>query len=274
MGRLLAKKRIMLFKLLLVIFILTIFIGNAFAAEGKAVVTGSIVNIRSSPNLEAKVVAKVAKGEELDVLGEEGEWYRVKLNKGTVGWIAGSLVEVKDQAVMTGVKVKVDGRLVSFDVEPYIDAQSRTMVPIRFVATELGSQVFWKEAEQEVVITGNDRIIQLWIGQALAKVNGREVAMDTVPVLKDGRTMVPLRFVSDNLGVEVAWDGPARTVLLQRVKTPGIEGQTGTDTTARMAVVTGNVVNIRSGPGQEHGVLTQVVKGDALTVLGQSGDWF
>jgi N-acetylmuramoyl-L-alanine amidase len=86
--------------------------------------------------------------------------------------------------------------------------------------------------------------------------------------------MVPLRFVSDNLGVEVTWDGATRTVLLQKVKAPGKGGETGTGTMAKLAVVTGNVVNIRSGPGLEYEVINQVVKGDALTVLGQSGDWF
>lgn len=274
-----------LMMLLICLSLLLAWTGTAWGAEvGKGIVTGKIVNIRSIPSTSGEIVTQVPKGEELSVLGSQNDWYQVRTNSGKNGWIAGYLLEVKEtpapdandptETLETGVKIKLDGSLVDLDTPPYIDPQNRTMVPIRFVATELGSQVFWNADEQLVTITGQNRIVQLWIGHAVAKVNGVDVALDTTPVIKDGRTMVPLRFVGDSLGVQVGWDGPSRTVVLTTPKPEPVETPSGNESTARIALITASVVNVRSGPGTEHPTVTQVRQGDAFTILGESGDWY
>lgn len=42
-------------------------------------------------------------------------------------------------------------------------------------------------------------------------INGKNVTTDVAPFLKDGRTMVPARFVAENLSADVAWDQASRT---------------------------------------------------------------
>lgn len=267
---------------------MVLFTGVVWGAENPtATVTGKLVNIRSSPSTSAQIVTQVPKGTELTVLGHQGDWYQVSTKAGNSGWIAGYLVEVHDvssqqpqvqTAVQKEVTVVVDGRLIDFDTPPYIDAHNRTMVPIRFVAEELGSQVFWDAEEKLVTITGGNRIILLWIGHQVARVNGMDETLDTVPVVKDGRTMVPLRFVGESLGVQVGWDGPSRTVTIASVKPkpeePASPSTPGNENTGRIALITGSVVNVRSGPGTGYEVVTQVQKGDALTILGENGDWY
>jgi len=64
------------------------------APSGKTVsVTGPLVNIRSGPGMKNKVLTTVKKGDELEVLGEIGSWYNVKLPDGTEGWIYHKLVK-------------------------------------------------------------------------------------------------------------------------------------------------------------------------------------
>lgn len=106
-----------------------------------------------------------------------------------------------------GVKVYVNGGPVSFpDQQPFIDLFfQRTYVPLRFVSEALGAKVDWEGAGQKVVISKGDKIIGLQIGSKEAVSNGEELFLDTVPLLVEGRTMVPLRFISEALGVEVNW---------------------------------------------------------------------
>ncbi|MFM1654147.1 copper amine oxidase N-terminal domain-containing protein [Brevibacillus sp. B_LB10_24] len=105
------------------------------------------------------------------------------------------------------VQVAVDGQYVSFPDElPYLDTHSsRTMVPARFVAEKLGARVQWNGQLNQVIFTYKDQTILLPIGQNRAQVNGKEKSFDAPAVLKNGRTMVPLRFVSEVFGAKVSW---------------------------------------------------------------------
>ncbi len=109
------------------------------------------------------------------------------------------------------IKVKVDEKNISFpDAKPYINQDNRTMVPVRFVSEALGCDVEWQEHGQLVTITKEEKRIVLQIGQNWAIVNDNDLAMkkefDTQSVIKEDRTFVPLRFVSETLGAGVAWD--------------------------------------------------------------------
>lgn len=60
-----------------------------------AVVTGSTVNVRGGPGTNNSVVNQVVQGESLPVLDQSGDWYRVKLQNGSTGWVAGWLVSIQ-----------------------------------------------------------------------------------------------------------------------------------------------------------------------------------
>ena len=110
------------------------------------------------------------------------------------------------------VKVLVNGQLVFFDVFPFVDKNNRVMVPLRAIGEALGAQIQWHPHNKSISINkGQDSII-LQINSNRAIVNGQVRAMDTVPQIKDQRTLVPVRFVSEFLGATVGWDLPSRTV--------------------------------------------------------------
>lgn len=124
-------------------------------------------------------------------------------------------VKPEPKPASTGVAVFVNGEYVAFpDQKPFVNKDGRTMVPVRFVAEELGAKVAWDQAAQKVIITRKDKAVVLWINQANYTVNGAKKSMDTKPVLVNKRTMVPLRFISEALGAQVQWDGATRTVYV------------------------------------------------------------
>lgn len=118
------------------------------------------------------------------------------------------------------VQVAVNGEYVSFpDEPPYVDAQSnRTMVPARFVAEKLGLSVQWNGQLNQVTLMKKDQTIILPIGQNRAQVNGRIVTFDAPAVIKNSRTMVPLRFISEIFDAQIDWIAKRNLVV---VTTPG-----------------------------------------------------
>ncbi|MEC0204516.1 copper amine oxidase N-terminal domain-containing protein [Paenibacillus lautus] len=105
------------------------------------------------------------------------------------------------------IRVSVDGREVQFpDEHPYVDQRSNlTMVPLAFVSDKLGAATKWNGKLKQITISLNRDIIILVIGQNHALVNGKRVDFEGSAVLKNGRTMVPLRFISETLHANVDW---------------------------------------------------------------------
>ncbi len=113
------------------------------------------------------------------------------------------------------VAVYVDGEKLSFpDQVPFINPDSRTLVPVRFVSEALGANVDWNGELQRVDISHQGKGIKLTIGQKEAKVDAGVVTLDTNAAIVSDRTMVPLRFVSECLGAEVEWNGNVREVYI------------------------------------------------------------
>ena len=117
----------------------------------------------------------------------------------------------------TGPDVRVNGELVDFpDGQPYVDANSRTMIPVRFVTEALGAKVIWDGPNQTAVIEKDGTTVKIKIGSTDLTIvkSGKTstVKMDTAAVVKDGRTYVPIRFVAEALGAKVDYSGTYYTV--------------------------------------------------------------
>ncbi|MFD0588490.1 copper amine oxidase N-terminal domain-containing protein [Paenibacillus sp. GCM10027627] len=111
------------------------------------------------------------------------------------------------------IPVIVNGQKVRFpDTEPYINTDGRTMVPVRFVSEKLGAEVKWEAATETATIKYRDKTIKLPVGSKTVTVNDEKQELDTAAEFADGRTMVPLRFVSEVLESKVEWDEGAHAV--------------------------------------------------------------
>ena len=126
-----------------------------------------------------------------------------------------SFVTFQATAQEQNIVVKIDGEVVEFpDAKPFIDEQSRTLCPIRFIAENLGAEVLWNNEDKTVSIKKDDTDILLKIGDNTAVVNGVEKTFDTYPQIFEDRTYVPLRFISETLEMDVDWDGETKTVII------------------------------------------------------------
>ncbi|WP_436245502.1 copper amine oxidase N-terminal domain-containing protein [Paenibacillus sp. LjRoot56] len=116
----------------------------------------------------------------------------------------------------TELGVQVNGEKIVFtDAQPYIDEQtSSTMVPVREIAEKLGAKVDWNPSLEQVTFRDQHATTSLTIGQKIASVDGKQVELDAPAVLKNDRTMVPLRAVSESLGADVDWVGERNLVLI------------------------------------------------------------
>ncbi len=131
------------------------------------------------------------------------------------------------EADASAVKVYVDGRQLAFDVPPMIE-NGRTLVPMRVIFEALGAEVFWDGPTQTVSAFKGDTGIAIQIGNPYANVNNSAIALDVPPKIVNGRTLVPLRFVSEALGCSVNWNGTTRTVSISTGAAP-VPGQLSKD---------------------------------------------
>jgi len=107
----------------------------------------------------------------------------------------------------------VDGKKVTLDVAPVI-VNGRTLVPVRFISEALGAEVGWDGASRTVAITLGNKKIMLQLDSSAAMVNGKQVVMDVPAMTMKGRTMVPIRFVSESLDLDVTFDNATREITI------------------------------------------------------------
>ena len=117
------------------------------------------------------------------------------------------------------VTVALNGRVLSFDVPAQI-IDDRTMVPMRKIFEELGAEVEWYEAEQGIVAIKDSIIIIMKIDPPMMQVANvetneqKQIELDVPPQIVDSRTLVPVRAISESLGVSVDWVAETQTVVL------------------------------------------------------------
>ena len=113
-----------------------------------------------------------------------------------------------------GVKVFLDGIELAFDVEPTV-INDRVMVPVRVVSESLGAEVIWVAETNQVAINLGNRWIEFFIGDDKVYIKNDVITVDVPPIIIDGRTMVPIRFVAENLGMNVSYDSDSRSVYIE-----------------------------------------------------------
>lgn len=123
----------------------------------------------------------------------------------------------------------IKGRPFLLDACPFIE-NGVTMVPLRFISQSLGARVEWLPAERKILVVAPETTVELraepplrqavpqsapGLPRSEAIVNGKNIFLDTPPIIKNDRIMVPLRFLSETLGFEVKWRGPLKMVEIK-----------------------------------------------------------
>ena len=113
-----------------------------------------------------------------------------------------------------GISVILDGKLVEYDVPPLLLFGS-VLVPLRKTCESLGATVDWNQATQTVTATKGDTTVKLTIGDVSPTVNGKVVRINQPGIAIRGRTLVPLRFISEAFGASVNWNNDTFTVTIK-----------------------------------------------------------
>lgn len=111
------------------------------------------------------------------------------------------------------ISLVIDNQYIQCDVPP-IAVNGRTLVPVRALFEYLDARVTWDDILGQVLITSETAVIILNLESNIASVNGNSVTLDAAPVVINGRTLVPIRFISETLGYSISWDGSSRTVYV------------------------------------------------------------
>ena len=114
-----------------------------------------------------------------------------------------------------GVEIKIDNKYVQFTGDsgaPFIDSANRTQVPLRVTMEAYGCHVDWDGDTRTAIVEKDGTVVKVPIGQSYILVNGVKKTNDTVAVIKDSRTYLPIRAVLEAFGANVGWDQNTQTV--------------------------------------------------------------
>jgi N-acetylmuramoyl-L-alanine amidase len=123
------------------------------------------------------------------------------------------LVPHVTQAAEESISLSFNGKLMTPEVSPRLSGNT-TMVPVRIVSEQMGAKVTWLGDERKVSIKQENKNILLAISSKVASVNGTSTALEQPVIIVAGNTLVPVRFVAEQLGLQVEWNGATRSVNL------------------------------------------------------------
>lgn len=106
----------------------------------------------------------------------------------------------------------VDGIKKSMDASPFL-FNGRTMVPVRVISETLGYEVIWKDGE--VILKNKNLTINLYVNKNKIVINDLEIFIDSYPIIKEGRTYLPIRYMCEILNLLVSWFDKEKEVIIE-----------------------------------------------------------
>ena len=184
--------------------------GKDFANPAVLKIPADTKDVKNVKNL---TLAKL--NEETGKLEIVGGSYDAKANA-VVGYVAeeGSYFVVEKEGLTT-ISMQIGNKHVALnnenkilDAAPLI-SQNRTMVPLRFIAEAFGADVSWAQDTKTVTIVIDGKVLTMRINQDLE-------GFGAAPIISNGRTMVPISYISKELGANVIWVHSTKTVAIAR----------------------------------------------------------
>lgn len=120
---------------------------------------------------------------------------------------------IKIRSLNKDINIVVNGSRLSPDSSPYLE-NSRTFVPIRFIAEALNVAIEWNDSTKTAIIVDGNQKIALPVGSTSARVNGLSYNVDAPIKNYNNRVYVPIRFVSEILNCTVEWDQSNYSVII------------------------------------------------------------
>lgn len=130
------------------------------------------------------------------------------------------------------IQVTVEGTPVAWtDAKPFIDENSRTLVPLRPIANALGLTVAWNDDTNTAAFTDGEGTLEFTVGsnKTHSFLNDLDfhvyLEIDTTPVIKDSRIYAPARYLAECFQYTVGWDEPTKTVSIVKAEAEEKDGE-------------------------------------------------
>jgi len=120
------------------------------------------------------------------------------------------------------ISILIDGKEQRYDVMP-LNISGRVFVPMRGIFEALGAEIVWRDDIRTVTASKDKKEVVVTIDSLNARIDGQPVKIDVAPIIVEGRTMEPVRFVSEAMGEDVAWDDATKTVIITHNKNSGLK---------------------------------------------------
>lgn len=108
---------------------------------------------------------------------------------------------------------KISGKATQMDTAPFVQ-NGTTYLPLRFVSDALGGDIVWEPTAKRVTVLRGDKMLELWPGRDDMIATGVRVPAPAAPIVRNGRVLVPLRVVSEQLGLTVVWEAKTKTITI------------------------------------------------------------
>ncbi|MHA6532707.1 stalk domain-containing protein [Paenibacillus sp. BAC0078] len=108
----------------------------------------------------------------------------------------------------------VNGTKKAIDVSPIVKDGS-TYVPIKYVLDAFGGSAAWDPNTKKIMVLRGAKVLDLTVNKKEFVLNGKRQGAEVAPVILQGRTLVPLRLVSEQLGLSVKWEQKTKTVTIE-----------------------------------------------------------
>lgn len=150
--------------------------------------------------------------------GTYQETIAIQTNGGTKEYKISMIIQKNPIIIVLQIGSKnasISGKAVTVDPPPYIKSGT-TLVPLRFISEAFGASIDWqpKQGKGTIIIKLKEHLIQIEIANTQALVNGKTMTLVVAPEIVNGRTFVPLRFISEAFGAKVEWIAETQTIRM------------------------------------------------------------
>ena len=115
------------------------------------------------------------------------------------------------------IRIILNEEVIELENNAFLNQDGKLMYPLRDIAEKLGHSITWN-GNQNITLSNGNSNIQLNIGKSIIVLNQKEIDLKTNIIAVDGKTFVPLSFLSDALDLVVGWDAKTQSLRINQIK--------------------------------------------------------